>query len=185
MYNEFDDLENELLFEQLCQEETENVIFESNINVTKIGAPGSKNKSHRNIMITGSGSSSHQGRMKVSKPGVSINRATSHNDYISIFRKDKNTIAFDGDLKDIKMNTSEYQYYENLFIRNENIIQLVKTGKGKYDNYVDDALIRDEQLRMQHKIVERDVDGNASIYKIDKEGNWVLLYKENIKGEKI
>lgn len=108
-------------------------------------------------------------------------RNTDHDDYISIYRKNKDLIEFNGDLNKIKMNSKEYDYYKNLFIRNENLIQLVKQGNGKYDRYVDDALISDEKRRLSGLTVTRDNDGNASIY--DKDGN--LLYKENIRRERI
>lgn len=119
--------------------------------------------------------------MKVSKHGEALSRATNHNNYISIFRKDKDTIEYNGNLKNIDMISSEYEFYKNLFIRNENIIQLIKNGKGKYDEYVDQAFISDEQRRIFGLVVHRDQDGNAKIY--DNNGN--LLYEENIKGEKI
>lgn len=187
MINDFEflDLETDLLeqveIEQLTDYE-DDIIEESNIDSSDVGAP--KNKGNvRYIMITGSGDSSHQGRMKVSKPGVRISRNSSHDEYISIYRKseNKNLIEYDGDLKKIDMKNKEYNFYEDLFIRNENLIQLVKTGKGKYDSYVDDALVSDEQRRSSGLTVTRDDKGNASIY--DKNGN--LLYKENIKGERI
>lgn len=183
MNNEFLELEEEILFEQIFNEDTESdPILEANISVDKINAPTpkKKNKRPRNILITGSGESSHGARMKVSKPGESISRRTSHNDYISIYRYDDDTITYKGNLKDIGMDSSEYKYYEDLFIRNENIIQLVKTGDGKYDQYVDDALIRDEQRRLNGYEINRDKNGNAEIYKGNK-----LIEKENIRGDKI
>jgi len=184
MFNEFIDNGMDLLeateFNLLIKDD-EYSILEANISVDQIGAPKNKNKKPRNILITGSGDSSHQGRMKVSKYGKNITRKSSHDDYISIYRKDKNTISYDGNLKNIDMKPSEYEYYKELFIRNENIIQLVKDEKGKYDEYVDDVLIQDEQNRLNGFTVIRDKDGNASIY--NKDGK--LDHKENIKGEEI
>lgn len=179
MYDEFEYLETELLFEQLCLEDEE-IIEEANINSSDIGAP-SKQGNVRYIMITNSGKSSHQGRMKVSKPGVRISNKSSHNDYISIYRKNKNSIEFDGDLKKIDMKSKEYKFYEDLFIRNEKLIQLVKTSNGKYDNYVDDALVSDEKRRLLGCTINRDDNGNADIY--DEHGKF--SHRENIRGEEI
>lgn len=178
---------DELMFEDpefdldLIEEGTEEIIQEGNIKAKGIGAPSKSKQLTRNIMITGSGDVSHQGRMKVSKPGIAISRSTSYNDYISIYRKNKDSIEFEGDLKKIQMNTKEYNYYEDLFIRNENLIQLVSQGNGKYDQYVDKAFVKDEQRRLEGLTVVRDTKGNASIY--DKNNN--LLQRENIMGERI
>lgn len=117
----------------------------------------------------------------MSRRGEVLSRNTSHNDYISIFRKDKNTIDYNGSLKNIDMSSSEYEFYKNLFIRNENIINLIKNGKGKYDQYADKIFISDEQRRISGLTVNRGPDGDAEIY--DNKGK--LLYMENIKGEKI
>ena len=180
MYDEFEDLETELLFKQLCLEDEE-IIEEANINSSDIKAPSKQGKI-RYIMITGSGISSHNGRMKVSKHGVRITRNTSHKDYISIYRKNNNTIDYEGNLKDIKMSNSEYQYYVDLFIRNESLIQIIKFGNGKYDSYADRAFIDDENDRLSGLIVRcNEINGDADVY--NTEGK--LLYRRNIRGEKI
>lgn len=183
----FDFSENEDLLEMVEIEESitknqENIdmIEEANINTKDISAPHKGNSNYRYIMITGSGSASHAGRMKVSKNGVRISRTTSHKDYISIHKSTDNTIVYEGDLKEIKMNNSEYQYYVDLFIRNQELIQLVKTGK--YDNYIDNAIIEDENARLSGLIVKRDAtNGNAEVYNTAGQ----LLYRKNIKGEMI
>lgn len=90
-------------------------------------------------------------------------------------------IVHEGDLDKIDMTEKEYKYYIDLFIRNESLIQLVKDGKGKYDIYIDQAFVHDEQRRLSGLTIIRDKDGNASIY--DRMGN--LSYKENIMGERI
>lgn len=181
MYNEFEDLETELLFEQLINESNEEIIEEANINTKDIGAPKppkGKGK-YRNIMITGVGK--HNGRMKISKPGTKINYSTSHDDYISIFI-DKNEIECVGNLSNIKMDETEYQYYKDLFNRNYALMHLVKYGNGKYDNYVDNALISDENDRLSGLVINRSKEnGDAEVY--DSNGN--LLYRKNIRGERI
>ena len=172
--NYFDD---DLEFEM----EEYDCIEEANINGNDINAPLKRGKDPRNILITGSSFAKHQGRMKVSKRGENISRKTNYKDYIEIYRKNKNTIAYDGDLKSIDMSKTEYKFYEDLFIRNENLIQLVRDGDGKYDMYVDDALINDEKLRNAGKVVIRNSEGTAIVY--NDNGN--IDYKIKINGEVI
>lgn len=63
------------------------------------------------------------------------------------------------------MSNKEYKLYEDLFIRNENLIQFVSNSKGEYKEYIDNAFIHDEKLRREGYIVERDPkNGNAYIY---------------------
>lgn len=176
----FEDFETNLLFEQLSLED-EQTILEANINTKDISAPHKGKGNYRYIMITGSGISSHNGRMKVSKPGIKITRSTSYEDYISIYRSNDNTIVYEGDLKEIKMTDSEYQYYINLFLRNEVLIQIVKAGNGKYDPYVDKAFTDDEKARLRGLIVNRKANGDVEAYKSDS----TLEYRRNIRGEDI
>lgn len=180
MLSEFNDLETELLFEQLSSDDSENLIQEAKISTKDIKAPGKNKQLPRYILITGSGASKHNGRMKVTKRGGQISRSTSYDDYIEIYRKDKNSISYDGDLNKIDMTYKEYEFYVDLFIRNESLIQLVRYGNGRYDDYIDAAFISDEQRRLEGLTVNRDMNGNATIYRGDK-----LLYKENIMGERI
>lgn len=176
----FEDFETELLFEQLALDD-EHTVLEANIDTRDISAPHKGKGNYRYIMITGSGVSSHNGRMKVSKYGIKITRNTSHEDYISIYRSNNNAIVHDGDLKEIKMSDTEYQYYVNLFLRNEVLIQMVKTGKGEYDPYVDNALVDDEKSRLAGLIVNRKMNGDVEAYKPDG----TLEYRRNIRGEYI
>ena len=161
--------------------ETE-IIEEANISSKEIKAPGKKKESPRNILISGADKSSHEERMKVSKRGVSISQSTSHKNYISIYRKNKNTITFDGDLDNIDMSSSEYKFYEDLFIRNENIIKIARYN-DQYKRYADIAFVKDEKYRSEGKAVVRDIDGNATIY---KDASMTKIdHRENIKGEEI
>lgn len=161
-------------------EDENGCIQEGNINSDLVGAPNKKGNS-RYIMITSAGSAKHPGRMKVSKPGSQISRSTSYNDYIEIYRKNATTITYDGNIKNINMKNKELDFYINLFIENENLIQFIRFNNGQYDDYIDSAFVRDIQARMSGLIVNRDRNGNAEIYNI----NGAFLYRENIKGEKI
>lgn len=139
------------------------LMIEANINQIYLGIPNGK-KQPRNIMITGTENVSHSGRMKISLYGKPITR-NNHNEYIEIYRKNKNTITYIGNLKDINMSNKEYKLYEDLFIRNENLIQFVSNSKGEYKEYIDSAFIHDEKLRREGYIVERDPkNGNVYIY---------------------
>lgn len=71
------------------------VLNEANIDQRSLGIQ--TNKRPRFVMITGSSKSKHHGRMKVSMQGVPINR-TNQDKYISIYRKNKNTVTFEGRL---------------------------------------------------------------------------------------
>ena len=66
------------------------VLNEANIDQDELGICY-KQKASRFVMITGSSNSKHHGRMKVSARGIPINR-TNKDKYISIYRKNKNTI---------------------------------------------------------------------------------------------
>ena len=77
MIDYFDDYQINLLFEQLTSEDGE-IIEEGNIKAKEIGAPGKSKEKTRHIMITGSGESPYQGRMKVSKRGISGNSFSAH-----------------------------------------------------------------------------------------------------------
>lgn len=77
------------------------------------------------------------------------------------------------------MSHSELLEYEDLFQRNEALIQYVRFSNGKYNDYIDNAFVNDENLRKCGYNVIRDRNtGNAMIYKDD-----ILVRKENIKGE--
>ena len=132
-------------------------------------------------MITGTDKVGHNGRMKVSKYGVRISRSTSHNDYISIYRKNDTTIDYEGDLSKINMDNTEYNFYVNLFLRNEILINLAQNDK--YIKYIDQAFISDEKDRRNngHIVIRNQENGNADVY--DKNNNY--LYTKNIKGERI
>lgn len=173
----FEDFETDLLFEQLSLEE-EQTILEANISSEDLGIPF-KSKKQRYVMITGAEKVSHNGRMKVSKHGIRISRTTSYNDYISIHRDDSNTITHEGDLTKIGMSNAEYKYYVNLFLRNENLVNLAQDNR--YDNYVDQAFISDELARNNGNTVNRHKNGDADVYNSAGE----LLYRKNIKGERI
>ena len=72
-------------------------MHEANIDQRNLGIPLWKKKSMpRYIMITGSDESSHGGRMKVSLNGEHINNKNKIN-YISIYRKNNNSITYEGD----------------------------------------------------------------------------------------
>ena len=187
MFNDFLDIEDLDLLEEVGLESVldDDILLEANISSKDIKAPGKPKQDPRSIMITGADLSSHEGRMKVSKRGVNINRKTSHNDYISIYRKNQNTVTYIGDLENIDMTESEYQFYKDLFIRNENIIKIARHDTGRMGAYVDDALIRDEKCRSRGLTVDRDIDGYATISKKNSKGESEVLYREDIKGVKI
>lgn len=130
-------------------------------------------------MITAANKSDHSGRMKVSLYNTRIT-PNNKNQYISIYRKDQNTISYDGSLKSIDMTTNEFKQYAQLFIRNENLIQFIRYTNGKYDSYADKAFIDDENLRRQGYNVIRDrFTGSADVY----DQNNKLVYIKNIGGD--
>ena len=154
------------------------VLNEANIDQDELGICY-KQKASRFVMITGSSNSKHHGRMKVSARGIPINR-TNKDKYISIYRKNKNTITFEGSLRNIKMSSYEYEMYIDLFLRNEELIQYANTNPEN-EKYIDAAFIRDENLRHLGAVVKRSRDtGDAVIYYQDG-----TIKYENIKGEEM
>lgn len=82
--------------------------------------------------------------------------------------------------KDIGMSNAEYKQYEDLFKRNENLIQFARFHP-EYEQYIDTAIINDENMRNKGYIVNRDkISGNVIVLS----GNDCISYK-NIKGENI
>lgn len=154
------------------------VLNEANIDQDELGICY-KQKASRFVMITGSSNSKHHGRRKVSARGIPINR-TNKDKYISIYRKNKNTITFEGSLRNIKMSSYEYEMYIDLFLRNEELIQYANTHPEN-EKYIDAAFIRDENLRHLGAVVKRSRDtGDAVIYYQDG-----TIKYENIKGEEM
>ena len=154
------------------------VLNEANIDQDELGICY-KQKASRFVMITGSSNSKHHGIMKVSARGIPINR-TNKDKYISIYRKNKNTITFEGSLRNIKMSSYEYEMYIDLFLRNEELIQYANTHPEN-EKYIDAAFIRDENLRHLGAVVKRSRDtGDAVIYYQDR-----TIKYENIKGEEM
>lgn len=153
------------------------VLNEANIDQRSLGIQ--TNKRPRFVMITGSSKSKHHGRMKVSMQGVPINR-TNQDKYISIYRKNKSTVTFEGRLNNIKMPSSEYEMYVDLFLRNEDLIQYANIHPEN-EEFIDKAFIKDENLRHLGAVVKRSRDtGNATIYY--KDG---IIKYEDIKGDEI
>ena len=154
------------------------VLNEANIDQDELGICY-KQKASRFVMITGNSNSKHHGRMKVSARGIPINR-TNKDKYISIYRKNKNTITFEGSLRNKKMSSYEYEMYIDLFLRNEELIQYANTHPEN-EKYIDAAFIRDENLRYLGAVVKRSRDtGDAVIYYQDG-----TIKYENIKGEEM
>lgn len=155
------------------------ILSEANIVQSDIAIPKYNiKKQPRYIMITAANKSDHSGRMKVSLYGKKI-KPNNKNEYISIYRKDENTIDYVGSLKNIDMTINEYDEYVKLFLRNENLIQFIRYTNGQYDVYADKAFIDDELLRRQGYIVIRDrFTGDVNVYTHNN-----LLYTKNIKGE--
>ena len=154
------------------------VLNEANIDQDELGICY-KQKASRFVMITGSSNSKHHGRMKVSARGIPINR-TNKDKYISIYRKNKNIITFEGSLRNIKMSSYEYEMYIDLFLRNEELIQYANTHPEN-EKYIDAAFIRDENLRHLGAVVKRSRDtGDAVIYYQDG-----TIKYENIKGDEM
>ena len=117
----YDEENNKIILSNLYYDEN-NIIHEENIDQRNLGIPLWKKKSMpRYIMITGSDESSHGGRMKVSLNGEHINNKNKIN-YISIYRKNNNSITYEGDFKNIKITIKEYELYEKLFLRNEDLL---------------------------------------------------------------
>lgn len=156
------------------------ILSEANISQVDLGIQKyNKKKQPRYIMITAANKSDHSGRMKVSLYNTRIT-PNNKNQYISIYRKDQNTISYDGSLKSIDMTTNEFKQYVQLFIRNENLIQFIRYTNGKYDTYADKAFIDDENLRRQGYNVIRDrFTGIADVY----DQNNKLVYIKNIGGD--
>ena len=153
----------------------DNYISEANISSSDIGI-GKRDK-ERFIMITGTNNVSHGGRMKISKIKKRINKNTSHSDYISMHYDGKKIVH--EPLTNINMSNKEFKEYENLFMRNINLINLAQDSSKM--QYVDSALIRDETMRkLKHNVV-RDKNGLATIY--NKEDENKIDYIENLEGE--
>lgn len=179
----YDEENNKIILSNLYYDEN-NIMHEANISQKQLGMPKVKKQNPRYIMITGGSTSGHAGRMKVSAPGVTIDRGNKSK-YISIYRKDKDTITYKSQnpgmgYKDIGMSNAEYKQYEDLFKRNENLIQFARSHP-EYEQYIDAAMIHDENMRNKGYIVNRDkISGNAIVLS----GNDCISYK-NIKGENI
>lgn len=153
----------------------DNYISEANISSSDIGI-GKRDK-ERFIMITGINNVSHGGRMKISKIKKRINKNTSHSDYISMHYDGKKIVH--EPLTNINMSNKEFKEYENLFMRNINLINLAQDSSKM--QYVDSALIRDETMRkLKHNVV-RDKNGLATIYNEEDENK--IDYIENLEGE--
>ena len=111
--------------------------------------------------------------MKVSSIGTRINKYNKK-DYISIYRSNRNTISYIGDLKAIKMSTKEYNMYVELFLRNEDLIWSIYNNHSKFGNSIDIAFINDEARRRQGLIVIRDrITGDAKIF--DSNNNLIKI----------
>ena len=98
--------------------------------------------------------------MKVSMQGVPINR-TNQDKYISIYRKNKNTVTFEGRLNNIKMSSSEYEMYVDLFLRNEDLIQYANI-RPENEEFIDKAFIKDENFLERDPLFIEHPDNNSS-----------------------
>ena len=179
-------VESGFIFKSYYDEENDNIILnnlyydedhilrEGNVSQDDLGIPRYKNANNpRYVMITGSDESSHGGRMKVSSIGTRINKYNKK-DYISIYRSNRNTISYIGDLKAIKMSTKEYNMYVELFLRNEDLIWSIYNNHGKFGSSIDIAFINDEARRRQGLIVIRDrITGDAKIF--DSNNNLIKI----------
>lgn len=159
----------------------DNIIWENGGNVYTKDI-GLKGKKERGILITYA-PGTHSGRMKISASGKSVN---SNSEYITIYY-DNNDIILDKKCKrtldDIDMNSKEFKTYKDLYLRNKELINLAGNLKDNLDD-INDAFRNDEILRnKKHKIVERDKDGNATIY--DEKHPDIVEKRINLKGEEI
>lgn len=174
----YDEENNKIILSNLYYDEN-NIMHEENIRQDKLGIikdKHNKKKPYRYVMVTGAAMADHPGRLKVSDCGVKI-KPNNKNQYISIYRQNKNTISYEGNYRNINMTCDELNQYKNLFERNENLIQFIRYSSGMYDARIDNAIIEDEMLRSQGYIVIRDRNtGSRSVY--DSNNN--LLYTTNI-----
>lgn len=157
------------------------ILLEENINQKELHIPLSRpGIKPRYVMITGAGS--HAGRMKVSLHGVKIN-PKNKDKYITIYRKRNDENEYEGNLRNIKMDSKELEIYNNLFDRNKELIQYVVTSKDKINGWlIDDAFIKDEEKRMEGYEVKRDsITGNAEIMLNGKLIDYVDIAYNSIK----
>ena len=79
------------------------------------------------------------------------------------------------------MNGKEFKAYKDLYMRNKSLIDLANDKNNNLED-INNAFKNDEILRnIDNKIVERDINGNATIY--DDKGN--LEKHINLKRETI
>lgn len=115
--------------------------------------------------------------MKVSMNGIRINQ-NNKSDYISIY-DNGNEIDISGNINNIHMDKKEYKLYEDLYRRNEDLIQFCN-NHHEYDAVIDKAFIMDEKLRRDGYIVIRNrKDGSFEVY--DNNNN--LIRSGGIKEE--
>ena len=171
----YDEEANELILNNLYYNEN-GIIHEENISQKDLGIKMRKNQNKpRYVMITGK--TNHGGRMKVSMNGIRINQ-NNKSDYISIY-DNGNEIDISGNINNIHMDKKEYKLYEDLYRRNEDLIQFCN-NHHEYDAVIDKAFIMDEKLRRDGYIVIRNrKDGSFEVY--DNNNN--LIRSGGIKEE--
>ena len=175
-----------MIFISIYDESTDTIIITDDIIFNEAGSKnilskdiGLNTKKQRGILIAYSGNASHSGRMKISAPGKSVNINDSN---ISIYY-DNGNIVLDKKCKlsDISMSGKEFKAYKDLYMRNKELINLANDKNNNIED-INNAFKNDEILRnIDNKIVERDINGNATIY--DDKGN--LEKHINLKGETI
>ena len=154
------------------------ILNESNIPETDFTNKFVKGKDNRYIVI--GYATKHGGRIKVSARRATIN-ANNKSDYVSIYvANEKNKdVRIEGNPKNIKLKGDELEYYKNLCLRHNNLIQCA-TDPNMLD-YAEKAFIEDEQRYVNKINYKRDRNGNLTIY--DKEDKVTAKY--NIKGDEI
>ena len=175
-----------MIFMAIYDENTNKILITDDIIFNEAGRKnilskdiGLSTKKQRGVLIVYSGNASHSGRMKISAPGKSVNINSKN---ISI-HYDNGDVILDKKCKlsDIDMNGKEFKAYKDLYMRNKSLIDLANDKNNNLED-INNAFKNDEILRnIDNKIVERDINGNATIY--DDKGN--LEKHINLKGETI
>ena len=155
------------------------VVLETNaFSADEISAPKKKSNKARYILIGKSKDASRPGRMKITKRGKSI--TSDHNNCISISVANENngTFNIDGNPDNIDMNNKELNYYKELCLRHNNLLQCAKWAEL---NDVQKAFIDDENKYLNGVSYYRDKNGDIEIY--DNKGK--ITEKYDIKGDKL
>jgi hypothetical protein len=158
----------------------ENQIILEKLESEDLGLPVKGGKSR--IIMIGMTGNQHGPRIKISKYGKGIKR-NDKKSYVGLYTKDEPTgndkFYFEGDPKNVDLRGEELKSYEDIFIRNYNLIRLAQDSSNLDD--CETALLNDEKLYRDGVKYERDKFGTLIVY--DDKGN--ISYRKNLKDDKI